>query len=315
MAGIDVGGTFTKSVLVLSSGEIALTRRNETAGAGGPAAHVDRIGALAGQLAAKAAGAGERLTALGVAVPGVVDEAAGVARYSANLGWRDLDLGGELSERLGISVSIGHDVRLGALGEGVLGAARGVADFLYVPVGTGVAAAVVLDGHVRRGRHGTAGEVGHVALDESGPPCGCGRRGCLEAVASAAAIARRYAERAGGDVDAAAVLARASAGERVALEVWQTAVAALGATLAHAQALLDVDLIVVGGGLAHAGDALLSPLESEIAARLGWLPRPRLAVAALGDQAACLGAALRARAEGPPEAPGAPPERQTGDPR
>lgn len=294
VAGIDVGGTYTKAVLVGASGRIVERVRANTPRTGG-AAVVEHLVALVARLATAAA-PDEPLAAVGVGVPGIVDEAAGIARYSANLAWRELALVDALRQRVGVPVALGHDVRLGALGEGTLGAARGVADFLYLPIGTGVAAALVLGGRVRRGVHGAAGEVGHVIIEPGGPLCGCGRHGCLEAVASAGALARRYGERRPGEqLDAAAVLARAVSGDAVADALWREAVHALGVSLAGAQALVDVELVVVGGGLAHAGGPLFAGLADVLADRLGWIAAPRLAAAALRDDAACLGAAVIAR--------------------
>lgn len=294
VAGIDVGGTYTKAVLVGAAGRIVARERSDTPRTGGPVV-VEHLVALVARLATAAA-PDEPLAAVGVGVPGIVDEAAGIARYSANLNWRDLGLVDALRPRVGVPVALGHDVRLGALGEGALGAARGVADFLYLPIGTGVAAALVLGGRVRRGVHGAAGEVGHVVVEPGGPRCGCGRRGCLEAVASAGAIARRYGERRPGElVDAAAVVARAASGDEIADALWREAVDALGVSLAGAQALVDVELVVVGGGLAHAGGPLFEGLAGVLADRLGWIAAPRLAAAELRDDAACLGAALIGR--------------------
>ena len=292
VAGIDVGGSSIKAVAILPSGEAALHLREQTRAAG----LVDQLCALAERLGARAAAGGAPLCALGLAVPGIVDEAAGIAAYSANLGWRDLAIVHLLEERIGLPVRLGHDVRLGALAEGILGAARDVTDYLFVPVGTGIAAALVLGGEPRRGAAGAAGEIGHLIVEADGPPCGCGQRGCLEAVASAAAIARLYRARAGdGQADTADVCARAQRGDARAEEVWRGAVAALARALAGAHALVDLELIVLGGGLANAGALLVDQLAEAMQPVLGRLAPPRLRLAALGDEAASLGAALYAR--------------------
>jgi glucokinase len=165
------------------------------------------------------------------------------------------------------------------------------------------------------GAHGRAGELGHVVVEPDGPPCGCGARGCLEAIASAAAIERGYAaagggrsggEGAGGAVDEGdgagadarasgrEVAALAQAGDPVASEVWARAARALGAALADAVALLDPGLVVVGGGLAEAGAQLLDPVAAELAARSRLGPPPRVVAAELGADAGCRGAALLA---------------------
>ncbi|HMK97023.1 MAG TPA: ROK family protein, partial [Acidimicrobiales bacterium] len=253
-------------------------------------------------------------------------EARGVARWAVNLGWRDVDAARLAAEALGLPVWLGHDVRLGGEAEGALGAGRGARDFLFVPIGTGIAAAVVLDGRARRGVDGLAGEIGHFVVAPGGPLCRCGARGCLETLASASALARRYRERkAGAEAavtpgvqleagavgpdgpapgvstpshswpDAAGVLALARGGDGVAADIWADAIGHLGRALAVAQSLLDVELIVVGGGLANAGESLLRQVEGAFSPLLPVQHMPRIALAQLGDEAAGLGAALLAR--------------------
>jgi glucokinase len=187
-------------------------------------------------------------------------------------------------------------VAAGALAEGAFGAARTVRDYAFVPVGTGIAAALVLDGRPWQGAHGLAGELGHVQVDPAGAPCGCGKLGCLETVASATAIARRYSARIGGGsgLDAAAVWTRRAQGDVVADTVWAEAIDAMGRVLADTQTTVDVELIVLGGGLARAGEELRDMLDRAVASRLVFESRPRLVLAGLGDQAGCIGAAMLA---------------------
>ncbi|MHB1497937.1 MAG: ROK family protein, partial [Acidimicrobiales bacterium] len=139
---------------------------------------------------------------------------------------------------------------------------------------------------------------GHLVVEPGGPPCRCGARGCLETLASASALARRYQEQVpGSTLEAPAVAVLAAQRDTVALAVWSSAVGSLGQVLAGVQSLVDLDLVVVGGGLANA-ERLLADLEGAIAARLPWQVAPRLTTAALGDEAGSLGAALLARAGG-----------------
>jgi glucokinase len=165
---------------------------------------------------------------------------------------------------------------------------------LVVPIGTGIAAAHVVDGRVFAGAHGAAGEIGHIVVRPGGPRCGCGQHGCLEAVASASAVARRYAEAAGRTASAEAVAALAASGDPVASAVWRETVDALADGLLVGIALFDPELVVVGGGLAEAGDALLTPLSDALRERITFHREPRLSRAALGDESGCLGAALLA---------------------
>jgi glucokinase len=161
-----------------------------------------------------------------------------------------------------------------------------------VAVGTGIAAAHVVDGKAFAGAHGAAGEVGHIMVRPGGPICACGARGCLESVASAAALARRYAELSGSPVSAAEVAARAMRDEAVAVRAWGEVVDALADGLTIAQTLFDAAVIVVGGGLSEAGTQLLAPLSAGVRSRLTFQREPALVRAALGDAAGCLGAGL-----------------------
>jgi glucokinase len=287
---IDVGGTVIKCALVAAGGfAIQHAERHPTRAERGPDAVVERILTIAEGLAARGPAA-----AAGIVVPGIVDDVRGVAAYSANLGWRDVPLTSLVRERIGLPAALGHDVRTGGLAEARLGAGRGVEQLLFVPIGTGIAGAHVVAGHPFAGAHGAACELGHIVVRRDGRPCGCGRRGCLEAEASARAVATRYADATGEPVSAAEVAARALAGEAAASAVWQATVDALADGLLTAITLYDPQLIVLGGGLAEAGDHLLKPLTEAIDARRTFEIVPDLVRAQLGDNAGCLGAALLA---------------------
>lgn len=232
--------------------------------------------------------------AAGVAVPGVIDERNGVAVWAANVGFRDVPLKALLEERLGLPAALGHDVRAGGLAEARLGAGRDHSYVLVIPIGTGIAAANVVNGQVYTGAHGAAGEIGHIVVRPDGPMCGCGQRGCLEAIASASAVGRRYGEQAGRPATAEEVARLAAEGEPVAVAVWQETVDALADGLMTGIALFDPAVIVLGGGLAEAGEALLAPLRAGVHARVTFHREPTITRAALGDEAGCLGAALLA---------------------
>jgi len=292
---LDVGGTNIKAALLQVDGTVAHEVRVPTGGESGPDAAVEHIVRLAASLADE----GHRLTgrrpvAAGVAVPGVVDEQAGVAVNSANLGWRDVPLRELLTARLDMPVAVGHDVRAGGVAEARLGAGRGCAVFLFVPVGTGIAAAVAVDGRVHGGAHGRGGELGHLVAKPDGPLCACGRRGCVESLASASAIARRYAAASGHPASAEQVAALALAADPIASRIWDEAVDALADGLLAGVTLIDPELIAIGGGLARAGEQLLTPLRSKLAARLTFEAMPEIVPAQLGYLAGCLGAGLLA---------------------
>lgn len=286
---LDVGGTFVKWLVADHTGVLRKGTSPTHAEAGPDRAFEVVLETV--DLALAAVPPSHTAVGVGVAVPGTVDERRGVCVHSENLGWRDLPVARHLREHTDLPVGFGHDVRTGATAEWQLGAGRGVADQAYVSVGTGLAAALLLDGRpVSSG--GYAGEIGHGgALD--GEPCACGGRGCAETVASAAAIARRYTAASGATVDGArGVLARALTGDEVARRVWDDAVEVLSALVADLIRVTGVAHVVVGGGLVHAGDALLTPLRERVRARLTVHPAPRIVPAALGGSAGSWGAAL-----------------------
>jgi glucokinase len=217
-----------------------------------------------------------------------------VATWAANVGFRDVPLRDLVTKHLGLPAALGHDVRAGGVAEARLGAGQGYEHMIFLAIGTGIAGAHVVGGVSYAGAHGAAGEVGHLIVRPGGPRCGCGALGCVEAVASAAAIGRSYAERTGTTATAADVAARAVAGEPAAQAVWADAVDALASGLHATVTLNDPEVVVVGGGLAEAGDALLVPLDAALAGKLTFQRKPALVRAALGDEASCLGAGLLA---------------------
>lgn len=285
---IDVGGTGMKCALVDEHYRVLHTERHATGRERGPAHVVDRILEVAAGLAARA-----EVDAVGIVVPGVIDEANGIARYSSNLHFRDVPLRELLEARLGIRATLGHDVRAGGLAEARLGAGRGRDQVLVMPIGTGIAAAHVVHGVVAAGAHGAAGEIGHIVVRPDGPLCGCGQRGCLEAIASASAVERRYASLA-RQPKTAAQIAKSLKRNKTARAIWDETVEALADGLLIGQALFDVELVIIGGGLAESGETLLGPLRESFAKKATFHRVPEMVKAMLGDEASCLGAALLA---------------------
>ncbi|MFI7011507.1 ROK family protein [Streptomyces sp. NPDC050145] len=294
---LDVGGTGMKAALVGADGTLLHQARRATERERGADAVVETILGFAAELRAYGEEHfGESAVAAGVAVPGVVDERHGIALFAANLGWRDVPMRTLLSERLGgIPVALGHDVRTGGLGEGRLGAGRDADRFLFMPLGTGIAGAIGIDGRIEPGAHGSAGEIGHVVVRPGGVPCGCGQRGCLERYASASAVTLAWREASGDPEATAADCARAvDAGNPLAAKVWQDAVDALADGLILALTLLDPRTLIIGGGLAEAGETLFTPLRAAVAERVTFQSPPTIVPAVLGDTAGCLGAGLLA---------------------
>ncbi|MEV6547592.1 ROK family protein [Streptomyces sp. NPDC051597] len=294
---LDVGGTGMKAALIGADGGLLYEARRPTGRERGPEAVVAGILDFAAELRSYGQEhLGESARAAGVAVPGIVDAENGVAVYAANLGWRDVPMRALLSERLdGLPVALGHDVRTGGLAEGRIGAGRGADRFLFVPLGTGIAGAIGIDGRIEPGAHGYAGEIGHIVVRPGGIPCGCGQRGCLERLASASAVTQAWAEASGDpDADAADCAKAVASGDPAAVAVWHEAVAALADGLVTALTLLDPRTLIIGGGLAEAGETLFVPLRAAVEERVTFQKMPAIVPAALGDTAGCLGAGLLA---------------------
>ncbi|MGH2894631.1 MAG: ROK family protein [Solirubrobacteraceae bacterium] len=299
---VDVGGTSIKGAVVGADGALLREMHRPTPVADGPEAVIAELLAIISSLAAPRDPGGLdspdhswHPKALGLVVPGVVDAAAGRAVFSANLGFRDVPLRDVVHEAVGLPTLLEHDVYAAGVAERAVGAAAGVDDHLVAVIGTGIAGVVHVAGRPVRGALGVAGELGHVPVWPGGEHCPCGQRGCLERYASAAAIARRYAELGGAPgVNAEALAVRRST-DPVAQRVWQEATEALAIALVTCTMLLDPELIVIAGGLSAAGEALRAPVQAELAERITWRTPPPLRLSPLGGRAGLLGAAILAR--------------------
>lgn len=291
--GFDVGGTDIKAAVFDEDGMPLGLSRTPTPAAGErmPERLVARLAKLADELRSQHPLVSPE--AAGLVVPGIVDDAAGIGVFSSNLGWRDAPLRALAAETLGLPVAFDHDVRSAAWAEHVLGGARAFDDAVVLIIGTGIAGALLLDGRTHTAG-GYAGEIGHSPIGDW--PCPCGATGCLEAVASAGAIARRYTEATGIEVAGAKeVIARAADGDREAARVWDDAMDALALSIAQLSAVLAPEAIVIGGGLSRAGDALFGELDRRLRERLSFHRIPKLVRAELSGNAGILGSALRAR--------------------
>jgi glucokinase len=291
---VDVGGTTMKGAVFDRAGRVCSERRRPTGADRGAEAVIESILSLAGELASQSPGP----AAFGIAVPGLVRESDGMVVQATNVGLRDVPMHELASHRLSSPVAVLHDVRAAALAEGTLGAARGRSDYLLLTLGTGVGAAVVIGGRPYTGAHGIGGELGHVTVDPNGPLCLCGGTGCLEAIASAGAVQRRF----GQEIDAEEVTDRAASHDPVAVRVWREALEALALAIVNYATLLDPVVVVVGGGLAGAGPRLFDPLRELVGAWTRFGEPVPIVQAALGEEAGRFGAAIAAwRAAGLPE--------------
>jgi glucokinase len=290
---LDIGGTTIKAALVAHDGTVmARLRRPTPPHDNGPDEVLAEILAAIEVLTGAAPRNGG-VRAVGLAVTGIVDERRGMAVHSQNVGWRNVPVRSLVEQATRLPVGFGHDVRAGTLAEWRLGAGRGLEDLVFVPIGTGVSAGIVVQGRLVTGG-GYAGEIGHVDVGH-GESCTCGGRGCVEALASAAAIARRYAAACGRPVAGAREVAeRMAAGDPTARRIWDDATEALALALAWTSVVLAPQAILLGGGLARSGSLLFEPLGQALGRHLGVVRRPQLVPATLQDDAGFLGAALLA---------------------
>jgi len=294
VAAIDVGGTSMKGALCTQDGELSAFEQRDTRRADARADVVADIVDFAADLTAVGRAEGLIVAAVGLAVPGVVDRARGIGVSSMILGWRAVPFVDLLAARTGLPIGFGHDVQSAAYAEGQRGAARGRRHYLYLSLGTGVGSAMIFDGQIYLGAGGLGGEMAHIVVEPEGPPCRCGKFGCLEMVASAEAVGRRYAELhpGGGSYSARDVVTRLQAGDAAARGVWGRAVAALGRAVATYVEILEPEMVVVGGGMSLAGPALFDPLSALMRAGVSRSAPPPIVPAGLGSLAGLHGAAL-----------------------
>jgi glucokinase len=282
VVGIDLGGSKIAAALAAADGRILAQQRCATPVNGGAAAVLAAVAALVRRLLAEHGLAEADLGAAGLGVPGMVERESGLCRFSPNLFWHDVDIAGFWREHFACPLALDNDVRLGALAEQRWGAGRGARDLIFVALGTGIGSGLILGGEIYRGSRGLAGEFGHITVTRDGPRCNCGNRGCLEVYAAGPAIARRAREGmerapesllwrlAGGDtkkVTAELVSQAADQGDELARWLWEETGEYLGIGLATAATLLNPERIVLGGGVAQAGEKLLRPLKRTLAAR------------------------------------------------
>ncbi|MEE1813867.1 ROK family protein [Streptomyces sp. SP18ES09] len=300
VAALDIGGTKIAGALVDRAGRIRLRAQQPTPAREDAETVMAAVGAVLADLAGSPLWASA--TAVGIGSAGPVDASRGTVSPVNVPGWRDFPL----VERVGRAAG-GRPVTL--VGDGVamtaaehwLGAARGHANALCLVVSTGVGGGLVLDGRIHPGPTGNAGHIGHVPVDLDGDPCACGGRGCVERVASGPHLARRALDdgwRPGpdGDVSAAAVAAAARAGDPVASASFERAGRALAAGIAATAALVEIDIAVVGGGVAGAGEVLFAPLRRGLRdyATLSFVRDLTVVPAVTGTDAGLLGAAAAA---------------------
>lgn len=307
--GVDVGGTKIAAGLVDEAGRIVARERRESP-ASDSAAIEDTIADLVRQIST-----GIEVAGVGVAAAGFVSADQSTVLFAPNLAWRNEPLKSELERRLALPVVVENDANAAAWGEFEFGAGSEVEDLLLVTVGTGVGGGIVLDGRLYRGAAGIAAEIGHIRVVPGGRQCGCGNRGCWEQYASGTALVRDVRMRAQEDPSAASLLlaragdevqaitgpmvtAAAQDGDPFAVKQLELLAGWLGDGIATLTAVLDPAVIVVGGGVAEAGDLLINPLCERFLQQLTGReqrPAPAVKLAELGNDAGLIGAAGLAR--------------------
>ena len=309
--GIDLGGTKIQAVIVDEDGQVRGEARRPTPTEGGPADVADAMADTLREAASVAGIASEELTGVGVGSPGDADGKTGVVSGARNLPDWDgsFPLGETLAEALGAEVKIGNDVQVAVEGEYALGAGKEFGSLLGVWWGTGVGGGIILDGKPWVGR-GAAGEIGHIVIERDGAKCPCGRRGCMEAYAGRAAMEAeaRHRHDKGHETDlfklmhkhdkprlTSGIWERAlDHGDKLAAKLIERAIGALGTGVASACNVLDVEAVVIGGGLGERfGERLMEPLSEEMHKHLFVDDDPpQMRVAALGDPGGAIGASL-----------------------
>lgn len=289
--GIDVGGTKIVGVVIEPSGSVVARRRVPTPPEGGAAVVAAVTEVVAGLLRTARSG-GLAVGPVVMGMPGTIDSVRGIVRDSPVLKMTDCKVVAEVQHAVGHPVTVIHDVKAAAFGELMAGAGIGQADVAYLNLGTGVSMSFVFDWQVHRGVSGLAGEIGHVRAVADGIQCNCGRWGCLETVASGLAIARA----AGIEGGVEAVAARAAEGDARASAAITDAAGHLGRVLADYLTVLDLHLLMVGGGVSDVGPLLLDRLQETINENLADVANSvRVVPAALGAESGVLGAAHRSR--------------------
>ncbi len=314
--GIDLGGTKILTAIISARGEILSRDYRATPVQEGPDGVVKAIVDSANVVLGQAGIAITDIEAVGIGAPGISNPDTGSILTSPNLpGWCNVPLRDMVADKLDIKCFLVNDANAAALGELSFGAGRGAHNFIYVTLSTGIGGGIVVDGRVYSGATGFAGEIGHMTIDDDGPLCNCGNKGCWEALASGSALeteARRWVEEgatttilacAGGELDkvtARVVQVAAEQGDELAQKLIARTGRYVGVGLANLINIFNPELIVIGGGLSNMGDVLLKPAFKEAeerAYKASW-QAVRFARAELGADSGVLGAAVFAFREG-----------------
>ncbi|MFP4106625.1 MAG: ROK family protein [Phycisphaerae bacterium] len=310
--GVDVGGTKILAALTTAAGTVLARRRVRTPHEATPEDTVDAIATTIEKLLEKADADPANLAAIGVAIPGVVDPDTGTVVITPNMNLTGVPIVEQIRKRIDVPVALGNDANLGTLGEKWLGSARTAEDVVGVFIGTGIGGGILIGGKPVRGNREVAGEIGHMVMKVGGPKCGCGAKGCLEAIASRTAIDRDIRKAISGGkksiisdlvdlkkdrIRSGALQSALEANDKVVTRVITKAAETIGYALLSIRHLLDPELFVLGGGVVEASGQFIQPIVQEILDSdplTGARPGGKIVQSALEDDAVALGAAALA---------------------
>ena len=305
--GIDVGGTNVKIALVSDKGKIIYSNSIPTRAEMGYEYTINSMKDAVRDLLKETKMKPSDIEGMGFGFPGQIDCKNGVVRLAPNIpGWVNIPIANIMEKEFGISTRVDNDVRTATLGELNYGAGVGCENLVCITVGTGIGSGLVVNGKLVRGANNAAGEIGHIKLtNEGGPLCGCGDRGCLEAYASGPSIvalaeeyikggkSTKYRELANPDITPYIVAVAAKEGDPVAKQIFRIMGEYIGMGLTSVVNLLNPEKIIIGGGVAEAGDILFNPIKETIAKRAMTIQREvEIVPAQLGNTAGVIGASL-----------------------
>lgn len=302
--GIDIGGTNLVAAAVNERGEILKKVHCPTVAKEGYGPVVNRIVALVKTVITEMG----QPEFIGAGVPGIISSDGSRVISCPNLGWMDQPLKDTLEACFKIPVKLGNDATVAGIAENRFGSTRGYEDAVMFTLGTGVGGSVILGGRVITGSRGAGSEFGHIVLDESGPVCGCGKRGCLETYASSTAVIRKACQAlekgetsmiqsfCDGDlsrIDAKMIMDAAKAGDRLGMACVTQMAKALGRAIGIISDIIDPAIVVLGGGVAQTGEFLRQRVEAEAQKQMTFkaLPMPEIVLASLQNDAGLVGAA------------------------
>ena len=301
--GIDLGGTNIAVGIVDEAQRIIAASDAPTVSQNGAGALLNDIAATVNDALARGGLALRDCAGAGIGVPGTCDTARGIVRYAHNIGWDGVPVTAELRQRLGLPAFLANDADCAALGEVVGGAAKGCGSALMVTLGTGVGGGFVVNGRIWSGHGGLGGEFGHMCIEMDGAECSCGQRGCWEAYASATALIRQAEEAAKAHPESAlnaavlngrTIYGAAASGDDTARAVTARYAEYVGVGLVNFINALFPEVVLLGGGVSGAGEALLAPVRAYVAAHAFVRETallPEIRAAALGGDAGIIGAA------------------------